>query len=246
MEEQKFTVRMAGLPIEIRSRMEFTRSLCRDYEIPEEQAVFTAASSEEDLRKEQLRSPEYDLDYLESLCIQRKIAERLPGYGCLLCHGAAITFEGLGYLFTAPSGTGKSTHIRLWRQFLGEAADIVNGAKPFLSVEEGKVFVWGSPWAGKENWQKNRKAPLHGICLLKQGQKNKICRLQPWESLPGLLSQIYMPENREMAGRTLELLDSLLRQVPVYRLECDISAQAVQTGFEAMTGKIFRTQERER
>ena len=92
-----------------------------------------------------------------------------------------LLFEGLGYLFTAPSGTGKSTHIRLWRQFLGEAGHIVNGDKPFLSVEEGKVFVWGSPWAGKENWQKNRKAPLHGICLLKQGQKNKICRLQPWK-----------------------------------------------------------------
>lgn len=104
----------------------------------------------------------------------------------------------------------------------------------------------GQSLGGKRELAEEQKGSPSWNLSVEAGQKNKICRLQPRESLPGLLSQIYMPENREMAGRTLELLDSLLRQVLVYRLECDISAQAVQTGFEAMTGKIFRTQERER
>ena len=98
-------------------------------------------------------------------------------------HGAAIAFDGAAYLFTAPSGTGKTTHVRLWRQYLGSRVTVVNGDKPFLSLEpDGTVRVWGSPWAGKERWQSPISVPLCGVCLLERGT-DRICRLPPEQAL---------------------------------------------------------------
>lgn len=174
--------------------------------------------------------------YLETLAILRKLSEVFPSHRRFLMHGACIKYNGSAYIFTAPSGTGKSTHIRLWRKFLGDDVDIVNGDKPFLSVGESQVLVYGTPWAGKENWQKNHSAPLHGICLLHRGEQNRIRTIDPAESLTFLLQQIYLPSDANAAGLTLELLDAMLKNVPVYLLECDISEDAVRCSFEAITG----------
>lgn len=240
MSQSSFTVKIADVPIKIYSCRKFIRNLCRDYVIEEETPCFSVEVSVEELQEEHKRSPQFSADYLEGLCIQRKIAEHFPIYNRILCHGAAITYQEQGYIFTAPSGTGKSTHIRLWKQYLQKEVDIINGDKPFLSINDKGIFVWGSPWAGKENWQKNRNAPLKGICLLKQSRENKIWKLHPAESTTALFSQIYMPQNQETAGKTMELVDRLLSCVQIYQLECDISSQAVKTGFEGMTGKIFK------
>lgn len=235
-----FTVLMAGLPIRIHCRHSYSEQLCKDYIVSDREVELDIRITEEELRREQERSMECKEAYVESLCIQRKIAEELPERERFLMHGAAICYRNRAYLFTAPSGTGKTTHIRLWREYLGEAVTVINGDKPFLSVEEERVTVWGSPWAGKERWQQNIQAPLQGFCILKQAENNHIRRLSPEEGVSDLLRQIYWPEGGESAAKTLELLDCILEQIPIYQLECNISEDAVRTSFEAMTGNIFK------
>lgn len=72
--------------------------------------------------------------YLETLAVYRKIAEKMPDYGTVLFHGSAIAVDGEAYIFTAKSGTGKSTHVRLWREMLGDRAVMVNDDKPLIRI----------------------------------------------------------------------------------------------------------------
>lgn len=179
----------------------------------------------------------------ELSAIQRKIAEEFPKYGRFLMHGAAITYQDDAYLFCAPSGVGKSTHISLWKRHLGGEVDIINGDKPFLSLDgdtDTQHFrVHGSPWAGKERWQKNRNAPLRAICFLARGNENSIVRLQPSACLPQLMRQVYIPRDPQAAGRTLELIDRLTQLVPLYQLRCNISEDAVRSSFETLVGRPY-------
>lgn len=95
--------------------------------------------------------------------MHRKISKILLLHKRLFIHTwAAITYKNYAYIFCAPSGTGKTTHISLWKKFLGKDVGIINGDKPFLSFEnengQNRITVCGSPWAGKKLWQKNRSA----------------------------------------------------------------------------------------
>lgn len=187
-------------------------------------------------RKEKMRK---QLPYLETLAVLRKIADYIPQKDRFLMHGAVISWKGKGWMFTAPSGTGKSTHIALWKKYLGKQATIVNGDKPILAVTGKETRVYGTPWAGKENWENNISVPLHGICILQRGTVNTIQKIHPKEALPLLMRQVYYPSDPQMAGKVLELLDQMLRTVPLYLMQCDISREAVKCSFETMTGEVF-------
>ncbi len=236
-----FTVGLAGKKIQIQSIHPELQNFFKDYIIEDNSYDFAVSWTESDILKEREHSEDdsFSLPYLETLAALRKIAEVFPKKNRILMHGASISYMDKGYLFTAVSGTGKSTHIRLWRKHLGEQVQIVNGDKPFLSVEDGTVHIYGTPWAGKENWHKNRSVELNGICFLNRGTTNRIRKMKPEECLSLVFNQIYMPENPVSAGLTLELLDKLLASVPLYYLECDISEEAVRCSFEAMTGLSY-------
>ena len=233
-----FTVKFADKYIKIDSQYPDLKNFCKDYLVEDGPIDFSITLTQEDILHEQnlCQDMEYPLSYLETLATLRKIAETLPSLKRFLMHGASITYDDKAYLFTAPSGTGKSTHIRLWKKCLGERVRIVNGDKPFLSFDDGEVRIYGTPWAGKERWQRNCSATLHGICFVNRGTENKIRKLEPSECLTQLFKQIYLPADSEAAGATLELMDVLVRTVPLYYLECDMSEDAVRCSFEALTG----------
>jgi hypothetical protein len=124
--------------------------------------------------------------------------------------------------------------------------DIVNGDKPFISLEsvDGSALitakVYGTPWAGKEGWEKNRSAELNGICFLQRGKENKIRKLEPSECLNYLFNQVYLPKDPVALDMTLELADLLTKNVPLYLLECYISEEAVKCSFEGMSGMEYK------
>lgn len=116
---ERFFLSAAGIPAEIAANYPLTRRLCRDYELPPPDApvsIRVSVTPEEMARMAasgELTQP--SPGYLEFLCVQEQLAAQLPAFDRFLLHGAAVAYGGAAYLFTAPSGTGKSTHIRLWR-----------------------------------------------------------------------------------------------------------------------------------
>lgn len=130
-------------------------------------------------------------------------------------------------MFTAPSGTGKSTHINLWKKYF-DGIEIINGDKQFIWVLEDQVWAYGTPWCGKEGWQKNASVPLKGICLLNRGKENYIVQIAPTQVLPFIMRQVHYTDDSEIAGRTLELLNRLMTEVKLYRLECDVSRETAE------------------
>lgn len=172
--------------------------------------------------------------------------EELPKHGSFIAHAAVIEYGGLAYAFMAPSGTGKSTHIKLWMDTLSPNATVINGDKPILRLDktpEGKpqVVACGSPWAGKEGWQTNTSAPLAGLCFLTRGTTDACHRISPTEAFDSAVRQIYMPSDPVSAIKTLDFVDVLLQTVPLYQLSCTMNKTAVKACFEAMTGLDFES-----
>lgn len=239
----KFTISLAGIPIGVESIHEQVYALCRDY-LTEEEPVFRVATTPENLcyereksRREALlegRCPEAFSDsYLETLAVYRHIAVALLSHDTLLMHGSVVAVSGAAYLFTARSGTGKTTHTELWLRHI-PGAFIVNGDKPLLKLTDHGVSACGTPWAGKEGRNRNCMVPLAAICLLERGKENEIEPLRFAEAFPMLLQQSYRPREPQAMEKTLELLKQLGGAVRFYRLRCNREPEAALLAYEVM------------
>lgn len=232
-----FTIRAAGFTAAVRANYETTRLFCEDYLWEGEQdysVEITAADIAYERAERADRGLEESEAYLEITALLRKISENLPAYGALMFHGSAVAVDGVCYLFTAPSGTGKSTHTRLWRQLLGQRAVMVNDDKPFLRIGEEEILVCGSPWTGKHRLGANISVPLKAVCILKRGEENSIQPITPREALVALLQQSARPRDSKLVGRYMELLDRMAKQVTFYRLFCTESLNAARLSYQTM------------
>ena len=173
--------------------------------------------------------------YLETLAVYRRIAEKMPDFDTILFHGSCVAVDGVGYLFAAKSGTGKSTHTRLWRQVFGDRAVMINDDKPMIragSEGEGPV-IFGTPWDGKHHLSTNTCVPLKDLCILERAGENTIRALSPQEAYPMLLKQVYRPMNLPAMEKTLCILDRLMTSVGLWRLGCTIDPQAACIAYNA-------------
>lgn len=232
---------IAGLRIKIENQYSFTDNFCKAY-LSEDQsspADIIAAVSEEEFAEEKEKSEGFSDGYIENICLYRSICLQLPKFNRMLLHAAILECDGSGYAFLGKSGTGKSTHTRLWLQYLPQSF-IVNGDKPILEFTNQGVFAYGTPWMGKERFGKNTKTELKGLCFLEQAKENSIEKLSVTKIAARLFIQILLPTEEKAATRTLELADELVMRVPAYLLKCDISENAVATSYEALTGKTYK------
>lgn len=240
--------KIAGKIIEIRSIYGDVHKLCREYEsdgkpdfmveiLPSDIDFERKKSAMED-EKEGIPTRHFPDGYLETLAVYRKIAGKMTDYNIILFHGSAVAVDGAGYLFTAKSGTGKSTHTRLWREHFGERAVMVNDDKPLIQVNENEVIVHGTPWDGKHCLSSNIAVPLKAVCILNRGTENKICRITKSEAYPTLLQQTNRPDNAEKMQRVFALLDRMCRNLSLYRLECNMNPDAVTTAYNGMNTEV--------
>lgn len=235
----EFIVNFADLNIKAKTIYDFSYNLCKDY-LSNDEPDFCVETNDLLIDNEVEISPySPKRDYAESICLYREIADNLPLYNRMVFHGAVISYKGIGIVFTAQSGTGKTTHVRLWQKYLGDNnVTIVNGDKPIFNLNNDKVIAYSTPYAGKEGYQNHSSVELKAICFIRRAKENKITRVNAATILNDVFNQIYRPNNKEALVKTLDLLDKLLK-LPVYVLECDMSEQAVKTSFEALTGLDF-------
>ena len=180
-------------------------------------------------------SPEY-LEYSE-LC--RRTSDALLRFGRAVFHGLSFFWRDRAWLVTAPSGTGKTTHYLQWKRQFPDELTIMNGDKPIIAVENGKISVHPSPWYGKEGMHRNTSADLAGIILLKQSDSNTMRRLTIREATAPLYAQfLFSAQNAEQVTGVSAIETAMLESVPVWLLSNKGDLESAALCRETLKGAI--------
>ncbi len=225
---------IGGLCVGIDNKYQYTEQLCADY-LSEEEPLFTVRAGDDEIAKEREMS-EFDVPdaYCESIVAYRNIAEILPTMDAFVFHGSVLNVGGSAYIFTAKSGVGKTTHTRLWLSEFKDDCHVLNGDKPVMRYVDGRFYACGTPWRGKEMYGVHESAPLCGIVFVERGAENKAFPINSADALSSLINQIYKPKDRMAAIKTLGLMDKLLKEVPLIRLECNMNPEAAHVARAAL------------
>ncbi|MCR5599449.1 MAG: hypothetical protein K6G33_01710 [Ruminococcus sp.] len=235
--------KIADKVVEVNSIYDEVHEYCSEY-LTDTSADYSVTTTQADIDYEREKSAREDEiegipvrnfsdSYLEELAVYRKIAEKMIDYDTLLFHGSVVAVDGVGYLFTAKSGTGKSTHTRLWREYFGERAVMVNDDKPLLHISD-TVTAYGTPYNGKHRLGTNTSVPLKAICILTRAADNHIEPITREQAYTMLLQQVYRPADMLKMAKTLELVDRLADSAKLYRLGCNMDISAAKIAFEGM------------
>lgn len=176
-------------------------------------------------------------DESEYYCSAYSFYTQLVDFNGMMLHSSAVVKDGRAYLFSAPSGTGKSTHTQLWLEVFGKDATILNDDKPALRRIDGTWYAYGTPWSGKHDISINTRVPLGGICVLRRGDVNKIEPYRGVGAIKDIFEQAPKYTNSDYVGKLLDLLNQLLCEVPVWQMDCNMDPEAARMSYAAMSGR---------
>ena len=174
------------------------------------------------------------LDSAEYLATGLLFARELLRFDGSYLHASAVILDGKAYLFSANSGTGKSTHAEKWCRLFGAA--YLNDDKPVLRLIDGTWMAFGTPWSGKYDLSSPVGVPLAGIAFLERGEDNSIHPAEPGWAVPRIMNQSLWKLSAEQMERQLALVDRLVGQIPVWKLTCRNDDGAAYVAHCAMTG----------
>ena len=215
------TVEVAGIAYKLHTHYNDNLRQLEDY-ISTKEPVCDVCIAEDNIRKEKeclyrlYKYPPSEAT-MEMYALRNMVSDSLVDYNCFRIHGAAFAVDGKGYIFTADSGTGKTTHMRLWLKNL-QNAYVVNGDQPIVKVGQG-VMVCGSPWCGKEGLNTNTAVPLKAIIIMERSAENSIDEISMKEALIEIIRQVYKPLDASKMIKTLHLLSLLDGKIKFYRFK---------------------------
>ncbi len=226
---------IADFIVDLAFRYSYSRNLCARYlytgdrptdltvRIPE--ATWAAAIAGQ---------PEENFPFVENIELYRALSDALFARHSIVFHASVLAMEGKAYAFTAVSGTGKSTHARMWREAFGNRVTMVNDDKPIFRMTDKGLLAYGTPWDGKHHLSTNAGFPLAGICMLERSSDNWIRRVRPREALFFFLNQTVRPREEAKMDILLDLLEEMFQTVPIYKMGCNISLEAAHMACAAM------------
>lgn len=227
-----FIVKLADINIKINNNYTFLEKQCKDYIVDTDDYEVEITVSEEDINEELKNADrEYSRGYLESISCYRKISLELIKYNCFLMHAAVIEVDNHGYAFLARSGTGKTTHTKLWQKLLGNKMKYVNGDKPLIRIIDDIPFAYGTPWCGKESFGENTRVELNALCFIERGLENSITEMPKKNVLSKVIHQILVPTDEIEAIKTFDLLNKTLNYVDTYLLQCNMDIEAAEVAY---------------
>lgn len=147
----------------------------------------------------------------------------------IMLHSSAISYKGEGILFSAPSGTGKSTQSSLWKKEFGDDVIIVNDDTPFIRNKDNISYVYGCPWSGKTDINEQMKVPVKAVVSVKQGKENKVKELTEAEGFFRIFNETKKPVESSMLDEAMDNVIKFLSNVRVYELTCRPDSDAVYT-----------------
>lgn len=228
--------RIAELNIEINPQNERTIEYLHDYLYDSTDIDFSVSVTDEMLANERELTENPTAEWIyEATAILRVICDRIVhDYDGFFLHCSCLCMDGGAYIFTAPSGTGKSTHTRLWQETFGDRVTIINDDKPLVRKKDGAYIIYGTPWNGKHKLSHNISAPIKAVFFLEQAANNSVERVDAVTALTLLLRQTVVPTNKEDLSTLLDMLSELIEDTPMYRLRCNISRDAALTAYNAI------------
>lgn len=175
---------------------------------------------------------------LESRCLLNILGleKLLLRYNALILHASFIRWQGKGILFSAPSGTGKSTQAALWEKYM--EAEVLNGDRAGIRYTDGGWRAYGLPYAGTSRIFRNSSAPIHAIVVLRQSPENQIRPMRTAEALCTLLPEFSAHRwDSVFMNSVLDIAGELISQIPIYCLECRPDREAVQLLHDTLFGE---------
>lgn len=228
----------AGLFLEFTPKYEHLRKYSEKYlytgdEIP--QNVINLDIPKEFLKERQKANPHLSTAMCEYIWTGALFASKLLENNGFVVHSSAVAYEGNAYLFSAASGTGKSTHTEYWQEVFGfDKAVIINDDKPALREIDGVFYASGTMFSGKSPISENISVPVKALCFIHRSQKNEIKRLESSEVLSLVFEQTLRPRDPVKITELTSVLDSFLKKVPVYSLGVTNSPDAAEFAYNAI------------
>ena len=238
-----YRIEVAGKVVEIRGLYPYGQKFCEEY-LSDKVPDFEISVTREDIEAERkLVGDMYPDPMLEATAIHRKLTEKLAEESIVLFHGSALSLDGEAYLFCAPSGTGKSTHARLWREVFGKRVRMINDDKPYLKFVGDECLVFGSPWCGKEKLGENISVPLRAIGIIERDKDSFVLPVPKDERFKTICPFAYLPENGQNVSGVISELLKLSNTVPVFRIHATMDKKSAEAAAGAMRGgdKAYET-----
>ncbi len=227
--------KIAELPVLINPVTSQTEKRLQPYLCDSEEYEFDASVSEAEIAAYIEKSGTSCLPYLaEDALVLTKISRTvLSGYNGFFFHSSCLELDGEGYLFTALSGTGKSTHTANWRKYFGDRVTMINDDKPVIRKIHDKYYVCSTPWMGKSNIGCNMKSPIKAVYVLKRGEENSASVTTPAKQIRQLMEATLLPNSKETMVKLLTLFDDLFLRVKLIELYCTPDVDSARVAYEA-------------
>ena len=242
---EDFNIELAGIPLNIRYNYEENKTFFDQYfttnnpvfSVEPTDRIIESVQKDFDILNESESNPKicYSKSFLENNAIHILIADKLIDYNVLMLHGSALSIDGKGIIFTAKSGTGKSTHSKLWREVFGSRVQMINDDKPLIRVDTMEVY--GTPWNGKHHLSTNTSAPLNAIVKIERALNNKIIPIDTKNALSLLMERTHVPTDPGKRAFIMTLYLKLIKNIPFYKLECNMDPDAVRVAYNTLIGK---------
>ncbi len=229
--------RIADLNIEVNPKFETSRKRLESYAVEPNEAEKTDISisvSDDEIRERCRLSDNLSEQGAEDVLILSKFCNAvLDGFDGFFFHSSCLELDGKGYVFSAVSGTGKSTHTALWRKHFGNRVTMINDDKPIIRKCGGNFYVYGTPWMGKANIGTNTKAPVKAVYIIERAKENRAVRVLPSRVMKQLLEATVIDFEQSRMEKLLELLDEFFSTTPLFLLGCNMDESAVMTAYNA-------------
>lgn len=233
-----FILRIAQLNIKINNHYKYLEKICKDYIVEDTNYDFEIDISNEDIKYEQSISKDvFPAYYLETIACYRLISKKIINYDGFLLHGSVLKVDNDAYCFSAPSGTGKTTHTKLWQEYLQDKMTFINGDKPIIRIIDNIPYAFGTPWNGKEGYGTNDYAPLKALCFIERGIDNEINDLPKEKVISKLANQIIIPNEIDALDKTINLINKMLDYTKTYVLKCNMDISSAILSYNYMNKK---------
>lgn len=223
--------KIAGINVLMNPKYKTLSTQSEKYICDESRYDFEIDLSDDFLHEKIMQYPHLSIDDCEYIYYGSCFYENCLDYNRILLHSSAVALNGNAYVFSAPSGTGKSTHVSLWTKNFKDAV-VINDDKPAIGMENDKFYVFGTPFSGKTDINENVKVPLKAICILDRSKTNTIEKVSPASAVLPILNQTLRPEDK--MDKLMAFLTKLLKTVPVYRLYCNMDDEAAFVSYNEM------------